>query len=193
MEAGLCFLTCGFFRQDLNKKKTAAGNHSDTPSFPQEDHTMNHTKGAFLITIYRILVKGKKHYANPSVDALIELVAGRHGKTIKRRWAFQCLHDIESLGYINRQPRYRKDQDGNWIQLPSLISITLKGARRLFDLGVDGAARLCKEILGWIRGDDKRWPGHEKPRQDPGVKINMAAPVKLGDLFTSMRIIPTDV
>jgi hypothetical protein len=171
-----------------DKKRTATGNHSGTPPFPKEDHTMNHAKTAFLITIYRILVKGKKHYSNPSVNALIDLVAGRHGKSIKRRWAFQCLHDIEALGYINRQERFRKDPDGHWLQLPSLVSITLKGARKLFDLGVEGAARLCQDILRWVRGDDGRWPGPKKTRQDLDVKIHMEAPIKLGAIFSSIDL-----
>ena len=148
---------------------------------------MNHTKSAILITLHRILVKGKKHYANPSVDALIDLVAGRHGKTIKRRWAFQCLHDIEALGFINRQERFRKDAEGKWIQIPSLVSITLKGARLLFDLGVDGAARLCKEILGWIRGDDKRWPGHKQSHRSVESVRDEEAPIKLDRVLSSLK------
>ncbi len=148
---------------------------------------MNHTKSALFITIYRILVKGKKHYAAPSVNALLELIAKRHGKKVCRRWLFQCLRDIESLGFISRQERFRKTPDGQWVQIPSLVAITLKGARKLFDLGVDGAARLCKEILGWIRGDDKRWPGHNKAQSSPELQIPLAAPVKLGDLLSSMK------
>ena len=129
---------------------------------------MNHTKSAIFITIFRILVKGKKHYVAPSVDALIELIARRHTSDIKRRWAFQCLHDLIAYGYIHRQQRYRKNLDGGYTQIPSIISITLKGARKLYDLGVDGAARLSKEILGWIHKGDQRWPQY-KPGLDSEI------------------------
>jgi len=148
---------------------------------------MNNTKQAIFLTVYRILVKGQKHYANPSVDSIIELVSQRHETDIGRRWAFQCLHDLEAAGYINRQERFRKDPDGGWKQIPSLISITLKGARKLFNQGVEGAARLCKEIMGWIRSDDKRWPN--KPiRLLPIEKLSPpGGPIKLGDVLGTLN------
>ena len=148
---------------------------------------MNHTKLALLVSIYRILVKGKKHYAVPSVNALIDLVASRHETDIKRRWAFQCLHDIEALGYINRQERFRKDPDGGWKQIPSLITITLKGARRLFDLGIEGASRLVKEILGWFHAGDKRWPVYQNPFGRQVETSPPGGPVKLGNVLTGLK------
>lgn len=154
---------------------------------------MNHTKSAFFITIYRILVKGKKRYATPSIDALLDLVSKRHGKTVGRRWAFQCLHDIETLGFINRRPLYRKDAGGQWHQVPSLVTITLKGARKLFDLGVDGAARLCKEIMGWIHSGDKRWPDYKSSPSSSVVRVDLVAPIKLGKIFSSAGIVPVNV
>lgn len=43
-----------------------------------------------------------------------------------------------------------------------MIALTLKGARYLYNQGVEGAERLTKEILGWIRGGDQRFPQHKK-------------------------------
>lgn len=123
---------------------------------------MNNTKSALLISIFRIHVKGKKHYAVPSIKALINLLSTRHATEVKRRWTFQCLHDIEDLGFIARRTRYDKDTEGAIRQLPGMIAITLKGARHLYNLGVEGAERLTKEILGWIRGGDQRFPEHKK-------------------------------
>jgi len=149
---------------------------------------MNNTKTAFFITLHRISVKGKKHYSNPSVDRLIELVSARHDTDIRRRWAFQCLHDIEALGYISRQERFRKDPDGGWRQIPSLVSITLKGARKLFDLGVEGASQLCKEIMGWIRGGDKRWPNYKNHLDSPAEVRSPGGLVKLGGVLDTLKI-----
>ena len=147
---------------------------------------MNHTKTAIFITIYRILVKGKKHYITPSVNSIIELIGQRHSSDIQRRWAFQCLHDLIDLGYIRRQPRFQKNPDGGYTQIPSLISITLKGARKLYDLGVEGAAKLSKEILGWIHAGDKRWPQY---KGDPGKEIyerSEGGLVKLKELIAGL-------
>ena len=149
---------------------------------------MNNTKAAIFISIHRILVKGKKHYANPSVDRLIELISARHDTDIRRRWAFQCLHDLEELGYISRQVRFRKDPDGGWRQIPSLVSISLKGARKLFDLGVDGASQLCREIMGWIRGGDKRWPNYKNPLSSPADERRPGGLVKLGGVLDALKI-----
>ena len=119
---------------------------------------MNGTKHAILITIYKILVKGKKHYVEPSVDAIIDLLHAYHKTDIKRRWALECLRELEELGYIIRRQRYLKNNDNEIMQIPSLITITLAGARKLYSQGVDGASRLIQEILSWIRRNDKRWP-----------------------------------
>ena len=149
---------------------------------------MNNTKHAIFIMIYRTLVKGKKHYIQPSVNVIIELIAKRHLTSIKRRWAFQCLHDLEELGFINRQERYVKNPDGGYKQIPSLISITLRGARKLFDQGVDGASRLAKEILGWIHAGDKRWPQYENRLNAPAERTSEGGLIPIKNVFASMGI-----
>ena len=147
---------------------------------------MNNTKHAIFIMIYRTLVKGKKHYIQPSVDAIIELIFRRHSTSIKRRWAFQCLHDLESAGLINRQERFIKNPDGGYKQIPSLISITLRGARKLFDQGVDGASRLAKEILGWIHAGDKRWPQYENRLNMPAERTSEGGLIPIKNVFAAM-------
>lgn len=150
---------------------------------------MTNTKVALFISIYRILVKGKKHYAGPSVDKLIELLAARHNTSVRRRWLFQCLHDIENLGFIKRRTRFIKDDEGLYKQIPSLISITLKGSRKLFDLGVEGAARLSKEIMGWIKGGDKRFPDYKNKLTSPTDQRAGGEPVKLGSIFGTLPLL----
>ena len=149
---------------------------------------MNHTKHAIFIMIYRTLVKGKKHYIQPSVDVIIELVAKRHATSIHRRWAFQCLHDLEEAGLINRQERFVKNPDGGYKQIPSLISITLRGARQLFDAGVEGAAALAKEIMGWIHGGDKRWPQYENRLTAPAERSTKGGLVPIKAVFASLGV-----
>ena len=149
---------------------------------------MNHTKQAIFITVYRTLVKGKKHYIQPSIDAIIELIAKRHSTSIHRRWAFQCLHDLEEAGLINRQERFVKNPDGGYKQIPSLISITLRGARQLFDAGVEGAAALAKEIMGWIHGGDKRWPQYQNRLNTPAERTTEGGLVPIKKVFAAMGV-----
>lgn len=115
-----------------------------------------------FITIFRIIVKGKKHYIQPSINSLIELLATHHDIHIHRCWAFRCEKALIDTGYITRQERWKPDGSGGQIQVPGLISITLKGARKLYSLGVAGAEELCKKILGWVKEGDKRWPDYRK-------------------------------
>ena len=84
------------------------------------------------------------------------------------------------MGYLKRQPRYVRLPDGTYKQLPGLLAITLKGARKLYDQGVEGAARLSKEILGWIRGGDQRFPAYQAPATKTDEKSTT-------EDFTSMK------
>lgn len=148
---------------------------------------MNNSKRVILITIFKILVKGKKHYIGPSVNTLIDLICSYHSTKIRRRWAFQCLHDLEAQGYLNRRTRFLRLADGTWKQIPSLISITLVGARKLYAQGVDGAARLIKEILGWIHSGDKRWPGYKNTLTKPASRESVGGFSALGDILKSIN------
>lgn len=69
-----------------------------------------------------------------------------------------------------------------------MISITLKGARKLFDMGVDGASRLIKEILDWVHAGDKRWPQYENGLNSPATRISTGAPVNIGKIFASLGL-----
>lgn len=131
---------------------------------------MNNTKQGIFITLFRILVKGKKHYIAPSINSIIKLLSERHDTTVNRRWIFQCLSWLSSEGYINRQKRWYRNGDGDWIQGPGLITITLKGARKLFDQGVAGAEQLCKDILGWLKKGDQRWPNYKKDLTESTIR-----------------------
>ncbi len=148
---------------------------------------MKKTKISLIVTLHRIMIKGAKGYCMPAPNRLIGLLAAKHSNSIGRRWLFQCLRDLEDEKLITRRKRYKKDPDGGFKQLPSLISITLKGGRLLFALGVEGAQRLCKSIMSWARSDDKRFPKTPEPAEKPPereVKPNLTA---LGDILPNLK------
>lgn len=122
---------------------------------------MHHTKTSLFQTIFATMGFGKSRYTKAGVDALISLIGKYHGIAVNRRWGFNCLRCLEAEGLIRRRERYRHDENGKIRQLSSIITITLKGAYRLWAMGVVGAAKLIKAIKAWMAGKDKRWPRQE--------------------------------
>jgi len=123
---------------------------------------MGATKYAILITLFSILSKGKKHYVIPGVDTLLSLLEQYHKITIHRRWFFYCLKYLKDEGIIVTRHRF-DHYDGNKImQLPSMITFTLRGASYLMKKRVAGAKALLKAILKWMGKDDRRFP---KPKE----------------------------
>jgi len=123
---------------------------------------MGSSKYAILITLYSILVKSQKHYVVPSVDATLMLLNKFHKITIQRRWFFYCMRYLQDEGHIITRHRFDHYDSSKIMQLPSMITFTLKCARYLMKNRVVGAKELMKRILKWLGRDDKRFP---KPQE----------------------------
>ena len=133
-----------------------------TPLTHKRNISMGETKDAILITLFAILDKGKKHYIVPSVDRLLELLKQYHNINIKRRWFFYCMRHLQDKGYIVTKHRFDHYDDSKIMQLPSMLTYTLKGVSRLMKKRVIGAKRLMKVMLKWMGKDDRRFP---KPKE----------------------------
>lgn len=134
---------------------------------------LNATKGALLITLLQIIVKGEKHYCTPHPKRLLELLALYHRINIERRWFFQCMHDLEDGGYVSRQRRWSKIP-GNIIRSKSSIwYFTLRGAQYLSSKAVSGARDLLNRMLAWLHHDDSRQPA-AGIYSTPGEEIDKA-------------------
>jgi len=113
-------------------------------------------------------------YTKVSVDKTRELLAKKHNKPIERRWCFQCTADLIGAGLITRQPRHPRMSDGTVRQISSMIAFTLAGANYLISKGVERAIVVRKQILAWLKGQDKRFPKNPvlidagKEEVDPG-------------------------
>jgi len=116
------------------------------------------TKNAIMIIISSSMDIQKNPYSKASVNKIIELLKQYHGITVKRRWVFYCLHDLEEEGLIARKPRYKNIAPGRIKQMSSMIVFTLKGAKYLIKKKVIGAMQLMKRILDWMKNQDKRFP-----------------------------------
>ena len=119
---------------------------------------MNNSKHATIITLYSILVKGKKHYCTPYPVTLLSLLEKIHNINIGRRWLFQCLHDIEEAGYITRQRRWENIQGPEIRSLSSIFALTVRGLQYLIKKGVGGAKGLLRQTLDWLHKKDRRQP-----------------------------------
>lgn len=119
---------------------------------------MNSTKMAIFITLFTCTSQGNNHYSLISVNKILKLLARFHETHVKRRWAFQCIHDLIETGHLSRRPRYKRHKDGTINQLSSITAITLKGAKLLVAKKVSGALLLLNKILAWAKNQDKRFP-----------------------------------
>jgi len=131
---------------------------------------MNNTKHAVMISLFASMQNGAKHYTKASAHRIRELLAEYHGIQIQRRWLFYCLADAEGAGLIRRKTRYRRQPDGTFVQLSSMVSFTLAGVKYLVQKKVAGALELLKRMLAFLSGKDKRWPNTPDvaPKWTPG-------------------------
>ena len=119
---------------------------------------MNNAKMSILITLLSCTSQGKNHYSKVCTDKIISLLEKFHSITVKRRWIFQCMRDLEDAGLISRRQRYKQGDSGVIRQMSSITSFTIKGASFLVKKRVSGSVLMLKRIIAWIKGQDKRWP-----------------------------------
>jgi len=111
--------------------------------------------------------KGKSHYTQSSIDAILANLLKYHEINIKRSWLFKNLRRLLDAGYINRRSRYRHDSDGRISQIPSLLIFTYQGSKWLARLGIRGARTLRDTIRTFLEKKDGRWP-HKQDFEDNG-------------------------
>lgn len=122
---------------------------------------MNSSKAANMITIFFSMSQGKNHYSITSVNAILKNLKTFHQIEIQRRWEFYILRWLEDGGYIRRKERYRQDNNGQISQIPSMITLTLRGVVWLVSKGVVGAKELYKSMMKFLKKGDKRFPGRQ--------------------------------
>lgn len=122
---------------------------------------MNATKASAMITLFFSTSQGKNHYTVTSIKTLLLNLAKFHKIDIQKRWCFECLRCLIDKGYIRRKERYRNDESGLISQIPSMITFTLKGVVWLVSKGVNGAKRLHKSMMKYLKKQDDRFPSRK--------------------------------
>ena len=143
---------------------------------------MGNTKTSLLITLFSCMRISKSAYTKASVNKLRELLEKRHDKKIERRWTFYCLAAFEAAGLITRRVRIINNPDGTVRQLSSIIAFTIKGAKYLIANKVEGSILLLKQILAWMKNQDKRFPARRETAHPPTLDKDTTDQRRLEDL-----------
>jgi len=119
---------------------------------------MNNTQHSIMVSFFKIFQKGGKHYICPSVNSMLKVLSAFHYIDIKRRRYFQAMEDLRNAGYVKTYYRFTNDENGEIRQIPSIITMTIKGCKYLILKGVKGASKILSRILSWLKKDDRRFP-----------------------------------
>lgn len=144
---------------------------------------MNRIQYALMVTIFASMGKGKSHYTQSSITAILANLSEYHDINIKRSWLFKNIRRLLDAGYINRRSRYRHDGSGFISQIPSLIIFTYKGSKWLARLGIRGARTLRETIRTFLEKRDGRWPHKRDFEPDGGPKPDPETKRRLSDLL----------
>jgi len=128
---------------------------------------MNIGQNQTIITISKIMQKGRKHYIAPRPSTMVELLAKFHKHTVSLQTYWRYLKDLEDEDYINRQSRWNTTDRNNPRRRPSMITLTKKGAKYLMQNGVAWAGQILGAILKWSQRRDKRFPHPPIPKIQP--------------------------
>lgn len=138
---------------------------------------INSTKLALLLTHLAILVKGNIHYCEPHPATVLELIEKYHHITIGYRWYFQCMHDLEIIGFMRRNRRWENLDTGEIHSKSSLWWFTLRGCKYLVSKSIRGSKDLLKSMLAWLHMGDDRSP-RAKDIADPESFTDPATAIK---------------
>jgi len=122
---------------------------------------MNASKACIMITIFFSMGQGKNHYTVSSISAIQKNLSKFHKINIQRRWIFYCFRYLLDEGYIKRKARYVKDFDELITQIPSMITFKLKGVAWLASKRIEGAKKLYKSMMKFLKKPDKRFPSRK--------------------------------
>ena len=144
---------------------------------------MNASKAANMITLFFSMSQGKNHYTVTSIDKILKNLKTFHKIEIKRRWEFYILRWLEDEGYIRRKGRYLQDTNGLITQIPSMVTFTLRGVVWLVSKGVVGAKKLYKNMMKFLKKQDKRFPAQRDFDDDYEMPTQIRERKQLEDLL----------
>ena len=123
---------------------------------------LNACKHSLILIVNHLLVKGNIHFIKPSIRSLQQILKERYGICVGRRWIFQCLKDLEDLGFILRKSRPGITTEGKPHWLSSMIVFTVRGVMYLKQCSIEGSGDRWKKTLEWIKRNDKRFPSESE-------------------------------
>ena len=88
-----------------------------------------------LVILGALMQKWSKHYCYPSQEKIVDLLKRRFHIVVSRRHINNVLALLDRQGYITRQRRITKNDDGNYSFGSTLYFLKSKGIRKLRHLG----------------------------------------------------------
>ena len=119
---------------------------------------MNYGESQAIITISAIMKKGQTHYITPHPKTMTDLLKKFHDRDISLQTYWRNMKDLEDEGYISRQSRWNTQDKKQPRRRPSMIALTIKGAKYLYKMGVAWAGQVLGAMLKWAKKGDKRFP-----------------------------------
>lgn len=141
------------------------------------------TKNAIIIFLHKVLLKGGRHYCTPGIASLLNQLSQIHKINIHQSWAYQCLADLQRYGFIYRQKRPRRTEDGCIRNKISMYAFTLVGIKFLVAQGVAGAREQQQKIIDYLRRNDRRFPTEPSPEPSPETRSKSESFSHIKDLL----------
>jgi len=119
---------------------------------------MNYGQSQVLFTVSAIMKKGRTHYITPHPETMTKLLKKYHDYERSPQTYWRNTQNLESEGYIARHDRYDTRDRNNPRRLPSMITLTIKGAKYLMKMGNAWAGQILGAMLKWAKMGNKQSP-----------------------------------
>lgn len=176
----------------LNRNEKSGPPSRRPLSFTEQhrDWRLNATTYSILISIHKILVKGKIHYCVPSIDTLRELLKKYHKIDIGRRRCFAALQTLAEKGFIGRKRRWLRLPERIIRSLPGIITLTFDSVALLSAKAVEGAKEAKARMIAWFHKNDKRFPGPSDIFPGEEIMERSVALARLQELIKKIGYLP---
>ena len=123
---------------------------------------MNYGESQLIITMAAIMKVGQTHYINPHPEAMQNLLKVYHNRDRSLQTYWRNMKKLEDENYITRRERWDTRDRSNPRRKPSILALTIKGAKYLYRMGNAWAAQIYGAMLKWAKKHDQRVPKYNE-------------------------------
>ena len=112
--------------------------------------------------------KGQTHYVTPHPETMTHLLRKYHNRDISLQTYWRNMKGLENGGYISRQSRWDTRNILQPRRRPSMIALTIQGAKYLQKIGVAWASQILGAMIKWAKKGDQRFPAPKYFNENDG-------------------------